>query len=215
MAAKRKVGNLLALAVLSVIIERPMHRYEIASTLRDRGKDRDMDIKWGSLYTVVQNMAKAGFLEVVGSEREGARPERVIYRITDAGRAELIDWTRELIAEPQPEQRQYVAGLSILAALPPDEVIELLGRRIEALNAQIAGVRAEFDAVAGALPRLFMVETEYGLAMLEAERAWTVAFRDELVSGTFPGLDGWRAWHADGMDQAKAGDLMEGGTAHS
>ncbi len=74
MATKRKVGNLLALAVLSVIIERPMHRYEIASTLRDRGKDRDMDIKWGSLYTVVQNMAKAGFLEVVGSEREGARP---------------------------------------------------------------------------------------------------------------------------------------------
>ncbi|WP_280440114.1 PadR family transcriptional regulator, partial [Nocardia cyriacigeorgica] len=82
MATKRKVGNLLALAVLSVIIERPMHRYEIASTLRDRGKDRDMDIKWGSLYTVVQNMAKAGFLEVVGCEREGARPERVIYRIT-------------------------------------------------------------------------------------------------------------------------------------
>ncbi|WP_280448033.1 PadR family transcriptional regulator [Nocardia cyriacigeorgica] len=101
MATKRKVGNLLALAVLSVIIERPMHRYEIASTLRDRGKDRDMDIKWGSLYTVVQNMAKAGFLEVVGCEREGARPERVIYRITDAGRAALIDWTRVLIYEKQ------------------------------------------------------------------------------------------------------------------
>lgn len=213
MATKRKVGNLLALAVLSVIIERPMHRYEIASTLRDRGKDRDMDIKWGSLYTVVQNMAKAGFLEVVGSEREGARPERVIYRITDAGRAELIDWTRELIAEPQPEQRQYVAGLSILAALPPDEVIHLLGRRVEVLDEQIATVRAEFEAAAGTLPRLFMVETEYGLAMLEAERAWTAAFRDELVSGKFPGLDGWRTWHAEGMDQAQAGDLMEGGTA--
>ncbi len=155
------------------------------------------------------------FLLGVGFHRYGARPVGLKNPNPSAAPAELIDWTRELIADPQPEQRQYVAGLSILAALPPDEVIELLGRRIEALNEQIAGVRAEFDAVAGALPRLFMVETEYGLAMLEAERAWTVAFRDELVSGTFPGLDGWRAWHAEGMDQAKAGDLMEGGTAHS
>ncbi len=86
MAKKRKVNNLLALAVLSVMVDRPKHRYEIAQTLRDRGKDQDMDIKWGSLYTVVQNLAKVGFLEVVGSERDGARPERVIYRITDAGR---------------------------------------------------------------------------------------------------------------------------------
>ncbi|WP_280235709.1 PadR family transcriptional regulator [Nocardia cyriacigeorgica] len=210
MAAKRKVGNLLALAVLSVIIERPMHRYEIASTLRDRGKDRDMDIKWGSLYTVVQNMAKAGFLEVVGSERAGARPERVIYRITEAGRAELIDWTRELIAEPQPEQGRYVAGLSILAALPPEEVIELLGRRLAVLDEQIAAVHAEFEAAQGSLPRLFMVESEYGLAMLEAERAWTGSFRDELIAGEFPGLDGWRKWHVDGMNQESVDDLMEG-----
>ncbi|WP_280211952.1 hypothetical protein [Nocardia cyriacigeorgica] len=107
-----------------------------------------------------------------------------------------------------------MAGLSILAALPPDEVIDLLGRRVDALDEQITTVRAEFDAAAGSLPRLFMVETEYGLAMLEAERAWTAAFRDELVSGKFPGLEGWRTWHSEGMDLAEAGDLMEGGKPH-
>ena len=74
-----------------------MHRYEIASLIRARGKDQQMDVKWGSLYTVVQNLAKHGFLEVVGTSRQGARPERTVYRITDAGRQELTDWTRELI----------------------------------------------------------------------------------------------------------------------
>ncbi|WP_280440324.1 PadR family transcriptional regulator, partial [Nocardia cyriacigeorgica] len=181
-----------------------------------REQDRDAGKRVASLTARIEalgmNLARR---DGAGCPPYGPGPAGVITRTPAAAPAELIDWTRELIADPQPEQRQYVAGLSILAALPPDEVIELLGRRIEALNEQIAGVRAEFDAVAGALPRLFMVETEYGLAMLEAERAWTVAFRDELVSGTFPGLDGWRAWHAEGMDQAKAGDLMEGGTAHS
>ncbi|MEU1548548.1 PadR family transcriptional regulator [Nocardia sp. NPDC005745] len=208
---KRKVDNLLALAVLSVIIERPMHRYEIAQTLRDRGKDHDMAIKWGSLYTVVQNMAKVGFLEVVGSERAGARPERVIYRITDAGRAEMADWTRELLATPEPEHHRFVAGLSVLAVLPPAEVVELLGSRLEALEQTIGTVRRELGELASALPRLFVIESEFGLAMLEAEAAWTRSLRDELTEGTFPGLAQWREWHERGALPSEVTELVERG----
>ncbi|MFE7746538.1 PadR family transcriptional regulator [Nocardia sp. NPDC057455] len=212
---KRKVDNLLALAVLSVIIERPMHRYEIAQTLRERGKDQDMAIKWGSLYTVVQNMAKVGFLEVVGSERAGARPERVIYRITDAGRAEMADWTRELLSTPEPEHHRFVAGLSILAVLPPAEVVELLGTRLEALERSIGAVRGQLGELAGALPRLFIVESEFGLAMLEAEAAWTRSLRDELTEGTFPGLAQWREWHERGALPSEVTELVERGMAEN
>ncbi|WP_280251628.1 PadR family transcriptional regulator [Nocardia abscessus] len=212
---KRKVDNLLALAVLSVIVERPMHRYEIAQTLRDRGKDHDMAIKWGSLYTVVQNMAKVGFLEVVGSEREGARPERVIYRITDEGRAEMADWTRELLSSPEPEPHRFVAGLSMLAVLPPAEVVELLGTRLEALARTIETVRRELGELAGTLPRLFIIESEFGLAMLEAEAAWTRSLRDELTEGAFPGLVQWREWHERGMRQSEVAELVERGMAEN
>lgn len=212
---KRKVDNLLALAVLSVIIERPMHRYEIAQTLRERGKDHDMAIKWGSLYTVVQNMAKVGFLEVVGSERAGARPERVIYRITDAGRAEMADWTRELLSTPEPEHHRFVAGLSILAVLPPAEVVELLGTRLEALERTIAAVRRELGELAGTLPRLFIIESEFGLAMLEAEAAWTRSLRAELTEGTFPGLAQWREWHERGTLPSDVDEMVERGMAEN
>ncbi|MEU6190093.1 PadR family transcriptional regulator [Nocardia sp. NPDC047038] len=210
---KRKVDNLLALAVLSVIVDRPMHRYEIAQTLRDRGKDHDMAIKWGSLYTVVQNMAKVGFLEVVGSERAGARPERVIYRITDEGRAEMADWTRELLSTPEPEPHRFVAGLSILAVLPPSEVVELLATRLEALDRTIETVRRELGELAGALPRLFIVESEFGLAMLEAEAAWTRSLRAELTEGTFPGLAQWREWHERGALPSEVAEMVERGMA--
>ncbi|MGK8520264.1 PadR family transcriptional regulator [Nocardia asteroides] len=210
---KRKVDNLLALAVLSVIIERPMHRYEIAQTLRERGKDQDMAIKWGSLYTVVQNMAKVGFLEVVGSERAGARPERVIYRITDAGRAEMADWTRELLSTPEPEHHRFVAGLSILAVLPPAEVTDLLGTRLAALERAIERLRGELGDLAGTLPRLFIIESEFGLAMLEAEAAWTRSLRNELAEGTFPGLRQWNAWHDRGMPPSEVAELVERGMA--
>src|SRR5262249_57047344 len=52
-AKRRKVGNLLALPLLSAFLERPMHPYEVATLLRERGKDQDVKFNWGSLYTVV------------------------------------------------------------------------------------------------------------------------------------------------------------------
>ncbi|MFC8525646.1 PadR family transcriptional regulator [Nocardia sp. NPDC057227] len=200
----RKVDNLLALAVLSVMVERPMHRYEIAATLRSHGKDQDMDIKWGSLYTVVRNMEKAGFLEIVGSERAGGRPERVIYRITEAGRTELVDWTRDLVARPQREQSRFVAGLSVLAVLSPDEVVSLLEQRATALEETLAEIRAQVGAVEG-LPRLFLIETEFGVAMLEAELGWVRGLRAELADGTFPELDSWRQVNRALFDPAAEG----------
>ncbi|MEU7633610.1 PadR family transcriptional regulator [Nocardia sp. NPDC049220] len=215
MAKKRKVDNLLALAVLSTIVERPMHRYEIAQTMRERGKDHDMAIKWGSLYTVVQNMAKAGFLEVVGSERDGARPERVIYRITDAGRAEMVDWTRELLTTPEPEHHRFVAGLSILAVLPPADVIELLDARLDALGHAIDFARRELGDLTGSLPRLFLVESEFGLAMLEAEAAWTRSLRAELVEGTFAGLAQWQEWHDRAIPPSEVAASIERGAAEN
>src|ERR687888_1769422 len=98
MAKRRPVRNLRALAVLTVVLQRPMHPYEMASVLRARGKDQDMPIKWGSLYTVVRNLEKHGLLEAAESGRQGGRPERTVYRITEAGRAEVEDWVRELVS---------------------------------------------------------------------------------------------------------------------
>src|ERR1700720_943469 len=157
MAAKRKVDNLMALAVLATVVQQPMHRYEIASLIRARGKDQDMDVKWGSLYTVVQNLAKHGFLEVVGTSRQGARPERTVYQITEAGRQEMLDWTRELLSTPEPEHPKFAAGLLKEG------------------------------------PRLFLVEDEFAVAMVEAEATWVRGLLEELAGGSFPDLASWRA----------------------
>lgn len=195
---RRKVGNLLGLAVLSVLVQRPMHPYEMATVLRARGKDTDMAIKWGSLYTVVRNLDRHGLIEVAGSGREGGRPERTTYRITDAGRAELKDWTRELVATPVREPGKFTAALSVLGALEPAEATALLRARLETLRAEIAGRRAELDRERADLPRLFLIEGEYELAMREAEAAWVAALVGELAGGTFPGQEQWAAYHETG-----------------
>lgn len=197
MARRRPVGNLLGLAVLSAAVERPMHPYEMASVIRERGRDKDMPIKWGSLYTVVRNLQRHGLLEAVETVRQGSRPERTVYRITDAGREELVDWTRELLAEPRREPSRFQSGLSVLGVMPPDEAIALLRQRLTALDEQIDRQRQQLKRDLRSLPRLFLVEDEYDLAVRAAEARWIRALLQELTEGTFPGLAKWRAMAGD------------------
>ncbi|SDK56166.1 DNA-binding transcriptional regulator, PadR family [Nonomuraea maritima] len=211
MAKRRPVANLLALAVLTVAVERPMHPYEMASVLRARGKDDDMPIKWGSLYTVVRNLEKHGLLEAVGTDRQGARPERTLYRVTDAGRREAADWTRELLSTPGREPSPFESGLSVMGGLGPDEVRDLLRRRLELLERQVEADRRALERERAELPRLFLLESEYALAMREAQAAWVRELLKELDAGEFPGLDAWRAYHRTCDLPADLADLAERG----
>lgn len=211
MTPKRKVDNLLALAVLAELTRRPMHRYELAFVLRAHGKERDMGVKLSSLYTVVHNLAKHGFLEAVGTSRQGLRPERTTYRITEAGRREMTEWTRALLSEPRSEHTPFTAALSIMMVLPPEEVIALLQIRLTRLEETVAARRAEMADAKRDVPRLFLSEDEYALAMLEAEAAWVRSLWNELATGTHPDVAGWWEWHRTGTVPADLAELAETG----
>jgi DNA-binding PadR family transcriptional regulator len=206
---RRKVGNLLGLAVLSVVLDRPMHPYEMAAVLKQRGKDADLPIKWGSLYTVVANLEKHGFIEAVGSVKDGGRPERTVYRITPAGRAEFEDWVRELVGTVDPEPPRFRSGLSMLGVLGPDETISRLRERLDQLDDRAAKQRAALDRLRPPMPRIFLVEVEYDIAMIEAEARWVRGFLDELTSGALPGIDAWRRWFETGELPDDLGELVE------
>src|SRR5215216_563094 len=144
-ASRRKVNNLLALAVLSYLTTGPKHPYELGRTLREHGDDRSIKFNHGSLYMVVGQLAKAGFVTERETTREGQRPERTVYALTEAGRYELHDWLRALVEDPQHEYPQFVAALSLIGALPPSEVLALLRRRLDRLAEQRAEIRALVD----------------------------------------------------------------------
>ncbi|MCE6995216.1 PadR family transcriptional regulator [Saccharothrix sp. S26] len=178
MKAKRKVGNLLGLAVLGYLVREPMHPYELSRLMRAHGDDRSIKFTHGSLYMVFGQLEKAGFILAHETTREGQRPERTVYALTDAGRAELKDWMRELVAEPRHEYPQFVAALSMIAALHPDEVVALLRDRLDGLRRQVEeaeSVMAGTDA-----HPLFLVEEEYRIALLTAEVAFVRHFLERI-----------------------------------
>ena len=213
MAKRRKVSNLLALSLLTMLTERPMYPYEMATQLRNRGKDNSIKVNWGSFYTVVQNLEKYGFIEAVEVAREGRQPERTTYQITDAGRAELMDWMRELLSVPEREYTRFEAALGDSGILPPDELIDLLQQRLAALEETNDHIQAELAQLVTQLPRLFLIESEYYLALRRAEEEWVRGLLKEFTGGTFPGLEAWRRFHATGEvpQEIQALRALEGG----
>jgi DNA-binding PadR family transcriptional regulator len=209
MAKRRKVGNLLALALLSLLAQRPMYPYEMAQTLRARGKEKAIKINWGSLYTVVQNLEKNGYIEATGTIREGRQPERTTYQITATGMAELRDWMGELLSVPEDESGGFVAALSEGGILPPDEVIELLTKRLARLDKDNEEHQADLKTWSERLPRILLIESEYQLTMRKAQAAWVRALLTELVEGTIGGMDTWRQIHETGEMPAEMKELDE------
>lgn len=208
--SKRPVSNPLALAVLSCLWERPMYPYEMTTTLRERGKEDSIRLNFGSLYAVIKSLEKHGLIREERIEREGNRPERIVYAITDAGRVEALDWLRELIGTPVKEYPAFESGLSLIAMLEPDEAISLLRERVERLDAEFEQRTAlgEQSAHLG-LPELFLLEFHYRLAMMRAEREFVATMIDRLEAGELGGLELWRSLHELRARGATADELRD------
>jgi DNA-binding PadR family transcriptional regulator len=199
----RRRSNPLALAVLECLSEKPMHPYEISATLRTRGKEQSIKLNYGSLYSVVESLAKRQLISAQQTTREGRRPERTVYAITEAGQAELEDWLAELLASPSREYTSLEAGLSLAGALPPDDVARLLDKRCFALEMELSGLEkaGELSDQLG-LPEIFAVESHYRHALLTAELAFVRRLVGRIRDGSLGGAKLWRRMHelrAEGM----------------
>jgi DNA-binding PadR family transcriptional regulator len=198
MNSPRKLTHPLALAVLVLLFEKPMHPYEMAATLKQRGKEQSIKLRYGSLYTVIRQLEREGFVAAAGTERAGARPERTTYRLTGTGEAEMKSWLSSLVSEPVKEYPQFEAALSLLPALPPKEAQALLTDRLVRLDEGERKLQSELAGAAAInLPPLFLIETEYALALLRAERAYVKTLIDGIETAELGGMKQWRQWHAD------------------
>jgi DNA-binding PadR family transcriptional regulator len=193
----RARANPLALAVLACLFERPMHPYEVAQTLRSRAKHESVRLNYGSLYGVVESLEKRALIVAGESIREGRRPERTTYEITEAGKRELVDWLSELVAQPVKEYPQFETALSFLPVLAPDEVLDLLKTRVEALEIHLAqrSGAATLTREMG-LPRLFELESEFETHMVRAELEFVRRLVKDIQSGGLDGIELWRSFHA-------------------
>lgn len=174
----------LALAILALLYEAPMHPYRMQQLIRERGKDEVVNVRdRASIYQTIERLLRDGLIAVAETTRDERWPERTVYELTEQGREMTRDWMREMIATPGREFPAFPAALSFLALLTPEDALRQFEMRIFKLTAEQARLEAELGAVRDMLPRLFLIESEYLLAMLRTELEWLRAMADDLRAG--------------------------------
>jgi DNA-binding PadR family transcriptional regulator len=173
----------LALAVLLLLWESPMHPYQMQRMLKERRKEDVLDVRPAAVYRLVERLEGAGLVEPLGTSREGRRPERTVYRITDAGRELSDEWLRDMLATRAHEYPRFPAALSLAGALPPAAVIRQLTIRAVAIEGDLARMDAETRNVQHLLARVHLLEVEHARAVLRAELEWLRALIADIGGG--------------------------------
>src|ERR1044072_9375677 len=138
----------VALAILALLYEEPMHPYRMQQLIKERGKDKVINVRQrASLYQTIERLLKAGLIRVQETNRKEKWPERTIYELTEEGRKTALAWMREMLSTPAQEVPQFPGAPSQLAVTAPDDVIPQLEARAAAIEREIAGIEAELQAV--------------------------------------------------------------------
>ena len=181
----------LGLIVLWLLYEQPQHVYRMQKLIEAQAKDRVVNVRSrASLYQTIERLQRHGLVEIVETVRAEARPERTVYGITDAGRETAREWLREMLSSTGGEFPDFVAAVSILFGLEPEDARRQLELRAEGLAAELARTESELAGTPG-LPRLFLLEEEYRRAVLQAELAWLRGVIDDLGSGRLTWSEQW------------------------
>jgi len=179
----------LALSILELLHERPMHPYELAATMRARHHDEFVRLNFGSLYHTVEVLERNGWVVPTEREKEGRRPERTVYRVSDAGRDVLQRVVSDILANPRREYLHFSAGLMFMHHLSAEAAVQRLEERSQALLKVITKLSQILDEVQASHTRLSVIELEHKIAVLKAERAWVDKIAKEIADGKLE----WRA----------------------
>lgn len=172
----------LGISVLALLRERPMHGYEMFRTFVQRQADRIVKVRPGSLYHVVDRLTEEKLIRRAATTRDGNRPARVVYEITDAGAEALGERVRDLVATPANEFPQFVTALAEIDTLDSEAAANAVDDRIGALEARVAEITALRDA--GVTPATaYRVALDYVLTTTRAEVSWLRGFAGSLRSG--------------------------------
>jgi DNA-binding PadR family transcriptional regulator len=189
----------LSLTILAMLIEKPRHPYEIQRLIRERRKDFASSTQ-RALYHAVDRLLAAGLILPAETSREGNRPERTVYQITDDGRDSLMEWLGALLAQPLPEYPLFTVAISFLAILPTDAALQALHARAVELESELAGIEARLQALSQSLHRVVLLELEYIRALRQGELEWVRTLIQDL-------RDGRLGWDAEAL-RARPADAL-------
>ncbi|WP_219639156.1 PadR family transcriptional regulator [Cohnella sp. CFH 77786] len=192
MKPKKIQRSPVALAILALLAEEPMHPYRMQQLLKERGKDEVINVRQrASIYQTIDRLQRDGLISVQDTLKEAGKPDRTVYESTEEGRKLLREWLREMLSVPAQEFPDFPVAVSFLSLLTPEDVVNQLEKRSAYLQKEIHRLSSDLQTYKDMLPRLFMLETEYKQAVLSAEWQWVRSVSDDMQNGELVWNEEW------------------------
>jgi DNA-binding PadR family transcriptional regulator len=183
----------LGLLILWQLVAGPNHAYGLQKLFTSQGKERVVNLRSrANLQQAIKRLQRLGLVEVRETVRGEGYPDRIVYAITDAGREAARSWLREMLAETAGDYPDFLAAVSILFGLEPDDARTQLERRAAQLAEMLAETTRQLDGNPD-LPRLFLLEEEYRQAVVTAQLSWLRSVIDDLQSERLTWNEQWLA----------------------
>ncbi len=181
----------LGLIILGLLIEEPMHAYRMQKLIKQRGKDRVVNVRRPtSVYQALERLQRLNFVKVRATVTTQSHPDRIVYEITKDGRKAAKQWLSELLTNVGMDFPDFPAAVSVLTMLTPQEARKSFEARVEKVTGELRKLVVERKA-AGNLPRLFLLDDALRAILLKAERKWLQAVIADLISGSLSWDDKW------------------------
>lgn len=122
-------------ALLGILSTRPMSGYELKQFF-DASVQHFWNAELSQIYPTLKGLEENGFVEKHVEIQEN-RPNRKIYEITDAGRAEFLRWVRE--SQPPADLRDpFMIKVFFGTEVPLEDMLILLRRQMEEQQKMLA-----------------------------------------------------------------------------
>jgi len=171
----------VALAILAMLLEEPMHPYRMQQLLKERGKYDVVNVRQrASIYQTIDRLLRHSLIEIIETKKEEGRPDRTIYGITEEGRKTASDWMKAMLAVPAQEFPEFPAALSFMPILIPEEALMAMEKRVKAIKGILADIDAQLQDARQNLPRVVLLDLEFKQAVYMAEARWIESLIEDI-----------------------------------
>lgn len=169
----------------------PVHGYDVRRELLSWGASEWASVAPGSIYNALKTLVREGMLEVVGTDRQGARPERTMYQVTAEGEKEFQQLLQENLQQSRLPNHPLLAGMAFIPFVPRAVLATTMRDRADKLQKQVAYCRSVVgqileshgDPSRGGVPHHVAESFRLTAALLEGEAAWARDFAERLERG--------------------------------
>jgi len=177
------------LLVLGLLLDRPMHGYEIAQTIKAEGVTTWMDISTPAVYYSLNKLHRLGLISA--TRVRGAGAEKSVYYPTEKGREAFFAGMEDVLGSEEPVHFDYDLGIFLINKLPQERALTLLEKRLAFLHQRGVELEKRLEEEREAGEPLRVAILEHAVACTRMDSEWLSGIIRQM-RGEGTGIEGYQ-----------------------